>query len=733
MRKKIALFLASLLCAIACIFALTGCNDTTDNTGSSDTGTSTDTATDAAHTEHTYGEWTVIKDATCKDVGTKIHTCTVCNHTEIEEIAIKTEHTGNWSVIKEATCKETGVNMRTCTVCGNIETEEIPIGTEHTYGEWLTAKEATCKETGVKVHTCTICNYTETGEIPINTDHIYGEWTTTTEANCKYVGVKERACTVCGNKENEEIEPTGVHNVDNSGNCTVCGDTIIFTLNSDNSSYSLTNYDGTTPKMAIPAEYKGLPVTSIGDNAFKDCTTLTSITIPDSITAIGENAFDGCTNLQYNSYNNGYYLGNENNPYIVLVKAKNTSISTCIINGNTKLICCNAFKDCSDLASITVPESITSIGKYAFSGCTSLANVTFANADGWYLVYSSRSESVTLDMSDSAKNAKNLIGSTYYDYYLNFRANTENCCHIWTGWTMNSEINLSFERSCISCNKVETRQYDNITSSSLDGAIEMEGSWYGTNGTGVLVNGNWNDEHAASISTKTGAAALIIKVNAGVKADAFLVVGEGATVYTVNVKYEGESDATNVGVAPLGTIMVFELDSTKNISEIRIEIENGTGGVDTWQEIALATDASEYETTTEEYYENITASSLDGAITMDGLWFGANGTGPLINNIWNDNHTSSIATKTGASSLNIALKDGVYADMLCIAGTGSTKYSVRVVYKDGSESVDIGVLNGVTKIVLDSDKEISEIKIEIPEGSGGVDTWQEIALLTRQQ
>lgn len=54
------------------------------------------------------------------------------------------------------------------------------------------------------------------------------------------------------------------------------------------------------------------------------------------------------------------------------------------------------------------------------------------------------------------------------------------------------------------------------------------------------------------------------------------------------VTYEGESDPVSIGMGSLGSIMAFDLDNTRNISEIRIDIENGTGGVDTWQEVALA-------------------------------------------------------------------------------------------------------------------------------------------------
>ncbi|MCI6814913.1 MAG: leucine-rich repeat domain-containing protein, partial [Clostridiales bacterium] len=60
----------------------------------------------------------------------------------------------------------------------------------------------------------------------------------------------------------------------------------------------------TDNNVIIPSEYKSRTVKSIGDNAFKDCIGITSITIPDSVTSIGNEAFSGCTKLE-----NIYYTG----------------------------------------------------------------------------------------------------------------------------------------------------------------------------------------------------------------------------------------------------------------------------------------------------------------------------------------------------------------------------------------------------------------------------------------
>lgn len=119
----------------------------------------------------------------------------------------------------------------------------------------------------------------------------------------------------------------------------------------------------------------GNGVKLIGETAFGDCTSLASINIPDSVTYIGNYAFEGCSSLVLNTYDNAQYLGNEQHPYLALIKAKDTDITSCRICDHTKFIYSKAFMECNSLASVNIPAGVTALSDSVFSGCSSLKSV----------------------------------------------------------------------------------------------------------------------------------------------------------------------------------------------------------------------------------------------------------------------------------------------------------------------------------------------------------------------
>ena len=165
-----------------------------------------------------------------------------------------------------------------------------------------------------------------------------------------------------------------------------------------NKRVTITGYNGTRSNLIIPREIKGYSVTSIDNDAFRGCTSLTSITIPNSVTSIGFSAFFGCSNLSkivipdsvtdigYDAFDDTSWYNNQPNGVIyagqVVYKYKgempeNTAI---ILNEGTKIINGYVFRDCMNLTSITIPNSVTEIGISTFENCTNLEYMTMPNS-----------------------------------------------------------------------------------------------------------------------------------------------------------------------------------------------------------------------------------------------------------------------------------------------------------------------------------------------------------------
>ena len=128
----------------------------------------------------------------------------------------------------------------------------------------------------------------------------------------------------------------------------------------------------------------GKSVTTIPSYAFSGCSGLTSLTIPGSVTFIGESAFSGCsglTSIVVDEGNTKY--DSRNNCNATIETASNALILGCksaIIPNSVTSIGDSAFSGCSGLSSLTIPNSVTSIGNSAFGGCSGLTSLTIGNS-----------------------------------------------------------------------------------------------------------------------------------------------------------------------------------------------------------------------------------------------------------------------------------------------------------------------------------------------------------------
>ena len=178
----------------------------------------------------------------------------------------------------------------------------------------------------------------------------------------------------------------------------------------------ISGYNGDSTEIVIPTEIEGKAVSMIGPHAFEECinvesitieaniseigaysfsgcTSLIEIVIPDSVTSIGEGAFYGCTSLytviipdSITSVSQDVFTGCNNltevtMPAQFLSTVPKDNLKTVVITSGTA-IADSEFAGCSSLESITIADSIESIGEGAFSGCSALQSMTLPFVGG---------------------------------------------------------------------------------------------------------------------------------------------------------------------------------------------------------------------------------------------------------------------------------------------------------------------------------------------------------------
>ena len=337
---------------------------------------------------HKWNEGKVTTEPTCTEEGVKTFECTVCGKTKTEKVeALGHDWDNDFTVDKEATCEETGVKSIHCKRCDERkELTTIP-AKGHVKGEVKieNATESICEKGGSydEVVYCTVCNK-ELSRTTVKTEakgHVKGKVKieNATEASCEVGGTYDEViyCTVC-NKElsrstvkteakghkwdNGKVttEPTYAEEGVKTYTCTACGATKTEVIPKRNMEYTVgstyqdisTNaiyritvinqqveyvcpIDKKLKKATIPSQIRignvTYKVTSIGNNAFKRCKNLSSITIGNNISKIGNKAFYNCKKLKK-----------------IKIKSKKLTL---------KKIGKSAFKKINKKAKISVPKS----------------------------------------------------------------------------------------------------------------------------------------------------------------------------------------------------------------------------------------------------------------------------------------------------------------------------------------------------------------------------------------
>ena len=176
---------------------------------------------------HTFDDWTITKEPTTTETGSRERTCSICKYTQTETLPVHTH-----DVHDEAWKYDETQHWQECS-CG----EKLNVA-NHTYGDWKVTKEATETEAGSRERDCTVCEYVQVEIIPeighehgihdetwkydktqhwqecscgekLNVaNHTYGDWKVTKEATETEAGSRERGCAVCEYVQTEAIPAT---------------------------------------------------------------------------------------------------------------------------------------------------------------------------------------------------------------------------------------------------------------------------------------------------------------------------------------------------------------------------------------------------------------------------------------------------------------------------------------------------------------------------------------------
>ena len=160
---------------------------------------------------------------------------------------------------------------------------------------------------------------------------------------------------------------------------------------------TILDYTGSATELIIPEIIEGYPVTDIWEFAFSGCSSLTDITIPESVTSIGASAFSNCRSLlsicipnSVTSIGNSAFYGCHNLTDMIIPESVTSmgdkvfyacrSLTNVDIRGSVSSIGYRAFYGCSNLTTVTIPAGVTTIGDSAFYNCSSLTDVVIPDS-----------------------------------------------------------------------------------------------------------------------------------------------------------------------------------------------------------------------------------------------------------------------------------------------------------------------------------------------------------------
>lgn len=284
---------------------------------------------------------------------------------------------GQYYSNEDATCEQDGTKTAYCNKCGRPDTvPDVGSKRAHVFTYYSYDNNASCAQDGTKTALCDICltaTDTVVDERHLRLDHTFTDYKSNNDATCDRNGTKTATCDVC-HTATDTVEETGTagHRYKN-GSCSVCHVShLVYEEYSSGYSVKGIAEDCTDTEIIIPATENGKSVFSILPSAFQGNTTITKVTLPDSITVIGNNAFDGCVNLA------SVDLGEGLTAIRYQAFANCTSLTSVVFPAVFESLGIETFADCTNLKNVSFGENLNGLSSECFVGCTALEDVEIA-------------------------------------------------------------------------------------------------------------------------------------------------------------------------------------------------------------------------------------------------------------------------------------------------------------------------------------------------------------------
>ena len=387
-------------------------------------------------------------------------------------------------------------------------------------------------------------------------NHVHSYVAEVTPASCTEDGLTTYTCSVCGDSYTETIPATG-HTFVNEV-CSACGASA-FQYTIANDVATLTKYIGNSTVVEIPATLGDCPVTAIGEYAFASNSTLTGVSIPDSVTNIKKNAFSNCSSISS----------------IVIPESVRTlgekAFSSCraltsvTLSGNVTSFGNYVFYLCTGVTTAYISDSVTKIGKYAFTSCTALETVYYSGSESaWNSVSVLEGNNPILN----AQKVFNYSGTHTHSYTAVVTAPTCTAggyttytCSCGDSYTANETAALGHNfvnGVCTACGEADIIGGEIIYSDNFDGDdfnyynhTTGEGFWFTNPTTGASGMGRFEIEDGKMIGSGDAKYAFSQYWSGsqdGLYADQYPCMDEFTEWFDVKLDSDGNADTYSFGI-----------------------------------------------------------------------------------------------------------------------------------------------------------------------------------------